>query len=362
MLKNSIKYIYKQFIPISVIAICLYALYLRIMVLYRHELWADELFSLSQMGGSFLDLLKGLPKVEFCPYLSGDLYLIYPFFKIFSYNKWGLAIPHIIATIIGFYILYLICRRYFKSILAYLITFTLVCFNATLINHATEIRSYAVLPTLALATLYLFLRISDLNFGLNASRKIGSIAFFILVIWFHVYGILMFFSSLLFVLLTEHREKGYRVYFKNSILFASTILCLSMPLWLYSVFGPHFGYSKLNINTFEYFPNPLYNITGFLKTLFCNLAGYKNIYFLLLGLIIPVIFRYKDRYRQLLFLSCSVIAPICLILLFDLLGKYWFLQRQFIWIIPLFAFFLGWTWDSFFILFGNSSKNRSMSK
>jgi len=92
------------------------------MKLAQHELWSDELHQLGMMEGSFLDLIKLLPVKEYCSYLSGDYYLIYPFFKIFSYNKWGLAIPHIIATIIGFYILYLICKKYFKSIWGYIVS------------------------------------------------------------------------------------------------------------------------------------------------------------------------------------------------------------------------------------------------
>ena len=36
----------------------------------------------------------------------GDYLLAYPFVQVFKDNKWGTAIPHIIATIFGFYFLY----------------------------------------------------------------------------------------------------------------------------------------------------------------------------------------------------------------------------------------------------------------
>lgn len=265
MLRNNIKYIYRNLIPFSVSIICIYALYLRIKVLYWHTLWADELWQLDQMKGTLLELLKGFQKLEFASFLSGDFILIYPFFKIFSYNKWGLAIPHIIATIIGFYLLYLVCKRYFKSIWAYFITFGIVCFNATLIEHATEIRAYAVLPTLALAAFYLFERIADFNFKLSPLKKTSCILFFVLVIWFHLYGILIFISCFLFTILSRYKEDDFKIYLKSAIFFASIILCFAMPLWLISVFGPHFDPYELNINPFKYIPNPFQNIIGFLK-------------------------------------------------------------------------------------------------
>lgn len=357
ILKNVVSYIRKNHIILSVSGICVYALYLRLTVLYYHSLWADELYQLSEMKGTFLDLLKELPRAEYCAYLSGDYCLIYPFFKIFAFNKWGLAIPHIIATIAGFYILYLICKRYFKSIWAYLITFGIVCFNATLINHATEIRVYAVLPTLALATFYLFQRLADLNFELNIPRKIGATIFFVLLIWFHLYGILIFFSCLLFTVLSRHKEKNPENYFKNMASFNFIVLLISMPLWLYSVFGTHLGY-RLE-NTFYYIPNPLHNPLGFLKDVLGNLVGFKKLYFLLLCIIVPFVFSYEDRRKQSLFLIFMVIIPIGLTLFSDVVQRYWFLQRQFIWVMPLFAFLLGWMWDSFFVLLSAVTQRRA---
>lgn len=345
-IKDSIIYLNKIRIPVIVSVICVYALYLRIMHLYRHTLWVDETYYLSPMQGTFQELLKAIPKIGYSSYLSGDMYIFYPFFKVFSYNKWGLAIPAIIATIIGFYLLYLICKMYFRSVWAYLITFSIVCCNATLINHATEIRAYAFLPTLALATFYLFQRIADLDFELSTKKKIKAIIFFILVIWFHVYGIVMFLTSLLFSVLSVYKAKNL----KNAVSFAGIALCFAMPLWLYCILGPHLSCGQFNINTFDYIPNPLHNILGFLKGVFGNLVGFNKLYFLLLGAIIPFVLSYEDRYRQLLFLAFIIIVPIGLIFLSDVLQRYWFIQRQFIWVMPLFAFFLGWAWDSLFIL------------
>lgn len=356
MLRNLIRYIRKNSIPIAVTIICAYAFYLRMVSLYQHSFWTDELIQLGELKGTFWRLLASRPKAEFTSFLCGDYYLMFPFFKIFSYNKWGLAIPHIIATLIGFYLLYLICKRYFKTIWGYLVTFSIVCFNATLVFHATEIRTYAVLPTLALGTLYLLLRMSDSDFQLSRLKKMGAVTFLVMVIWFQVYGILMVFSSYLFVALIKYKAAGLKTWFKNSLKFCGLVLGIAMPLWLFSVFGPHHNpapYTANSSGTFEYIPSPLENLVGFLKGVFCNLIGYRKLYFLFSGIVIPFIFRYKEKVEQILFLFIIVIMPTGMILISDLATHYWFMQRQFIWVIPMFAFFLGWSWDSFFVLISN---------
>ncbi|MFA5149981.1 MAG: hypothetical protein WC937_03035 [Candidatus Omnitrophota bacterium] len=351
MIKIIKGYIYKYSIPLSVTIICIYALFLRLIVLYRHTLWTDEIYYLGPLKGTFLEFIREIPKAEFCSYLSGDLFIFFPFFKIFAYNKWALATPCIISTVAGFYLLYLICKIYFRSIWAYLITFCIVCFNASLIVHATEIRTYAFLPTLALATFYLLKKLADLNFELSTVKRIWATIFFVLVIWFHVYGVLMFGSCLLFVLIAEYKNKNFRIFLKNAIYFAVIVLCSAMPLWLYSVLGPHLSYTQFNINPFDFIPSPWQNFSGFLKGIFGNLIGFKKLYIFLLGTIVPVFFSYENRFKQLFFLILIILFPIGVIFIFDLLQKYWFIQRQFVWVMPFYAFFLGWCWESLFFIF-----------
>ena len=175
-----------------VIPLCIWGLYLRFQI-RKADLWLDEILQLAVINRPFSQFVKVLPQFEHTSYLNGDFFLMYPFLKIFGFNKWGLAIPHIIATILGFYLLFLICKEYFKTRWAYAITFSIVCFNDTLIRHAFEIRPYAVLPTLALAVFYLMglLITQDAGLGLKKKSMIG--IFFVLVIWFNHLGILMVF-------------------------------------------------------------------------------------------------------------------------------------------------------------------------
>jgi len=330
-----------------VIVICVYALYLRADARASAKLWVDEQVQIERMDRPLVEFFRHIPDHQYCGYLAGDYYLVYPFVRMFGpNNKWGLAIPHIISTILGFWLLYLICRRYFKTVWGYLITFTVVCFNPTLLQHAFEIRRYAVLPTLALACLYLAFKLVDQNIKMSLKKKWLIAAFFILTIWFDIYGVVILCLPLLFALLTKRGDSEFSTITKHTIKFMSIVLCLAMPLWFYSVFGPHAKFGSMNV--FLYIPNPLLDIVGFLKGIFANLVGYRHkpLYLLLIGLLFPFLIPDKKRFQQIAFLFITVLVPIGLIFVIDLITKYWFIQRQFIWVMPFFAFFLGWSWDS----------------
>jgi len=80
-----------------------------------------------------------------------------------------------------------------------------------------------------------------------------------------------------------------------------------------------------------------------------NLMGYKKFYFLLLGLVLSLIIPHKERSKQFVFLVILVVSPILLILWSCVANHYWFVQRLFIWVMPWFAFLIGWCWDSIFV-------------
>jgi len=337
----------KHLIPVVVSTICLYGLYLRVASRAYGKLWTDELAQLSVMEYPFMIFLKKIAQVETFPYLSGDYYLIYPFFKIFGYNKWGLAIPHLIATILGFYLLYLITKNYFKTIWGYAITFGIICFNRELIGHALEIRTYAVLPTLALGCLYFSLQLVEQNINMQLWKKWAIGTFFVLTVWFHAYGVLIFIAPLGFCLLTKWKDGFFGVIFKDVVKLVAVVLCISLPLWFWSIVKQH-GPLEV-VDAFQYIPNPFRDTTGFLKGIFCNLLGYKKLYFLLIGVLLPFIIPYQERFKQISLLIITIFIPIGLIALMSAINSYWFVQRQFIWTIPFFALFLGWSWEAFIL-------------
>lgn len=335
-----------------VVAISMYAFYLRLVALATRAYFVDENYQLAQMKGSFFEMIKSLRGHEFCPYLSGDYYLIYPFFKLFGFNRWGLAIPHLLATVLAFYFLFRICQTYFKTIWGYLVTFTLVCFNATLIWHASEIRTYAVWPMLALGVFYFTGLLIEKDTAFSTMKKIGIFAFFTFTILFHVYGIAIFLVLCLYQILAHAGDYDLRRFLRNNFKFFLFMFCIVAPVWLLSVFGPHLAYRQ-DCQVFEFIPNPIEDGIGFLKGVFGNLVGKKTLYFLLSGVFFPFIFPFKERKNQIALLLITVFFPIELLLLSDLKIKYWFIQRQFIWVMPFFALYLGWVWDSLFVFLRN---------
>lgn len=332
-----------KFPVLLAIAFSAYGLYLRLLELSARELWADEYYTLGTMGGSFIDMLKAIPKHECGSYINGALYLIYPFFKTFGHNKWGLAIPLIIATVLGFCFLYMICRMYFKTFMGYLVTFSMVCFNATMIFHATEIRWYGVLPTLSLGSFYFADMLINKFDSLNIRQKILIALFFIFVSWFHLYGVLMVYLSVAFFLFSKPLDK---IIFRKIFKFMMIVSAVIAPLWLVSALGPRLVFKA---DPFMYIPDPLVDTIGFLKSIFGNLVGNRMLYILLPGLFFPFLMWSRSGRRQATFMFTMVILPIVVIFIIDVINVFYFLQRQFIWVMPLFAFFLGWAWDSFFI-------------
>jgi len=340
----------KHVVFLIVTGFSIYALFLRLYSLARRELWLDEHIQLNLMKGGLLQLIKRMPATEQSTYLNWDYFLVYPFFKAFSFNKWAVAIPHIIATILGFYLLYLICKRYFRTAWGYIITFGVVCFNATLIFHATEIRPYAVLPTMALACLYLSdVLINEVN--LSSMKKFLIGVFFLFTICFHTYGVFMLFFSLIYALLNKPHTRTFSSIFTDISKTLIVVLSIGLPFWLFCIFGPlRFPVEAHKIDVFQYIPNPSSNAIGFLKGVFGNLIGFKKFYFLLIALVFPFVFPFKERLKQISFLTIMVFFPMLSIFVCDLAVSYVFVQRQFIWVMPLFAFFLGWVWDHFFIM------------
>jgi 4-amino-4-deoxy-L-arabinose transferase-like glycosyltransferase len=345
-----------------VLVISLWALYLRIHQLAHSEIDGDALWQVGFIQGmsSFFELLKNLPKADHAGYLAGDFILIYPFFKIFGWNKWALAFPHLVITFVGFYFLYLLAREHFKTTWAYVISFLIFSLNSNLISHSVEIRAYAVMPTLALMALYFALKVFKKNVNMSLREKLWAGLAFVCIIWFHLYGILMVFCAGVYALLAHCRDERRRTVLWYAVKFFLCVLLIAMPLWCYSIFFAQTVNVKAmsigrEIQTFEYIPNPLMDSVGFARAIFGNLMGFKAVYLLGLkikikwlvnGILLALLIPQKDRSKQLGFFLVMIVLPLQLLFLADLFNRYWFIQRQFVWVMAWYAFFLGWCWDS----------------
>lgn len=338
--------------PLLVILISQYAIYLRFVRLANRDLWNDEIFQFNNIAGHLKPFWANVP------YISGDhttfpgeYVLTYPFVQWFGLNKWALAVPHIIITILGFYFLYKLCSRYFKTTLGYIVAFTIVCLNVNLIFHSFEFRPYAVLPTLALGAFYFSHLIVTQYAYISRIKKMLIALFFIVGASYHAYGIIIFTLPAIYVMTTIGNGRLREVVSKGFLKFFVVVFFIATLLWGWFASNNSFGISSNKVqqsivDPFQFMPNPLVNTAGFLKSVLGNLIGHKGLYFLLAGMVTAFLLPHRQRFHQFIFLLFLIVFPIGLIFLADVMSSYWFVQRQFVWVMPLFAFLVGWCCDS----------------
>ncbi len=335
----------------------LYGLYLRYAAYSQRPLTPDELNQLNYTSTPgilpFWNKYTGAELTAF----PGEYLLTYPFVQIFGHNKWGIAIPHIVATVIGFYLLYLICNRYIKTLFAYWIPFAFFCFNQHLIYHSFEFRPYAVLPTLSLACFYYSQNLISRYGQLSRLKKFLIGFLYIATIVYHAYGVLIVFFCLLFFFLSNPETESFASLFKRLFPFLGAVALVGGSLFFwYATRHGNFSMRQVHggeFRTFDYFPNPLSNLNNFIRTVFNRLAGFKKIKPLVNGILIALLIPNRDKFRQLGFFLLLIILPIQIKFVSDLFKRYWFLERQFIWVMPFYAFLLGWCWDSICLSIAN---------
>jgi hypothetical protein len=289
----------------------------------------------------------------------GDYLLTYPFVELGHGNLWIVRIPHILATILGFWLLYLVGRYYLRTIWGFAIIFGLTALNSSLVEHSFEIRPYAVLPTLGLLSLYCAHRIFDQERPLTFKNKIYIGLAYTFIGFFHAYGLFIMLLPLAYCFL---RSFGLKELKEGLLKYGATLALTLLPglaIWGWYMYGSNVVLIHLlNMNTFQYIPHPFINPVGFLKGILGNLVGFKPFYVLLLGAAALFLLRKKELWNRVGFLLLLVIVPIECVAVSSIVKKYFFLQRQFVWVIPFFAIWIAWQWETIIsFLRGNLSRH-----
>ena len=332
-----------------------WGMFLRYETLDKRPLWGDENFQLIHSRGDFKPVWQRFSYGDNTCF-PGDYLLTYFFVQHSGENKWKLATPHIAATLLGFWILYLIAKKYFRTPAGYLTAFTVMVFNRELIFHAFELRPYAVLPTLALATFYFTGELKERMALLSINKKILWGIYFAVVILFHAYGILITGVSILYHFFSLSKEDPKRGLLWAYVKYFCLVFAGIFPVWLWYALGNPLNVVNPHSNVFYYIPHPFDYPAGFLKSILGNLLGNKVLYILSLGVLGSFVVVSSQRKTLLGFLLVMIVLPIQLILLVDVKNYYLFIQRQFVWVIPFFAIFLGLAWDSLFIVLGKKDR------
>lgn len=341
-----------QHVKIVVFFIFLYAIYLRLSRLAGREWWGDEVYQFDQMKGPLKSFWLHHTYGDFSSF-PGNYLINYPFIAMFGMNKWALAIPAIASMVLMFYLLYKLSHRFYATLIGYVVTFLMVAFNEDLIFHGLEFRPYSILPTLALASVYFYDLLINQYPRLLRWQKVSIVVFFLFTAIFHAYGILIIFLPLVFSITLNFKIIKQGAISKGLLQYTGIVLLFSTLLWAWYASSSHFGFKANNQplmdNVFQFLPSPFLDLVDFLRIVLAILAGYKPFHFFMFG-VLALFLPNASRLRQLSLLLLLVIIPVALILYTDIRSQYWFLQRQFIWVMPFFIIFLGWGWDTFFVL------------
>ncbi len=344
-----IQKIYQWRFEFTGIVLSCWGLYLRFLHRLGTEVTGDEHYSFTCIRGegTLKPLLWEVQRngEQIC--FPGYYYTTWPFVKVFGDDRWGMNIPHILMTMLGFYFFYLLCRRYIKHIIPF--TVALLCFDyqSNLIFHAFEFRPYTVLTTLALGLLFFFERSMEGAYQ-NLGKKFWLFLFIVFSVWYHAYGILMV-GVIAAYFLAREKNSCQTQRWRDFLKFIVLCLGVSMPIFLFYASGTVWE-KDLDYNPFLYIVNPVVDPVQFMRSVIGNLVGshpFSKALFLggILGLFISPSSRKRDYIGFFLFL---IIIPIIFILLADIKRNYWFLQRQFVWTMPFFALLVGWMWDGIF--------------
>lgn len=336
--------------PLVIILISVVGIFLRLWKLHGRDLWGDEIYQFTCM--------KPLAEPFWTHQTYGDHscfpgeYLLhYPLVKMFPMNKWILVGPHLLINVFAFYLLYKICQIYYQSWAGYLTAFLLYTYNGNLIFHSLEFRPYAVLPVLALASLYFNHRVWNADFQKSRMKMFFTGVLFFITINYHIYGIAIFLLPVVLTFFYQRIQKTDFVIFPWK--WFLIVAMLSIPVWVWYASFNHLGLAPAKmqsvVDTFQYIDDPKKKFVSFLKSILGNLIAIKKGRAILVITAFLFLFLSKNRFGQLLFACLLIILPIGLILYFDIRNHYWFLDRQFVWVMPWAAVFIGWVFDDAFV-------------
>ncbi len=332
----------RRIINYLVVSISLVGIFFRFERFNKRTLWGDELalFALTSDSPNHSPellqdiLIYNMGLIQF----PGDILLLWPFHLMFGVNKWGVAFPHIVLSIFGFFLFYKMCRLYLTTLTGFVVAFLVFSFNNTMLFHAFEIRPYSVLIPLSIAT---FLVMRYLVDDVSPSRKkvILFNTYIVFTLLFHLYGVLMLALTYTFHMICSRKETLLLTLLKHIRHYWWAIL-IGGPYWATFTFG--FDTAFMHWDTFAFIDKGFISV---LKGIVGNLVGARLLYIFLFGFVL-YFFRHKLWFKQSMFVVILVIVPISFILYSCVANHYWFIQRLFIWVMPWFAFLLGWQWDT----------------
>ncbi len=251
---------------------------------------------------------------------------------------------------------FLIVRRDIVTLPGRFVALSLFTFNSNLIFHALELRPYAVLPALALCLYWVSSQWNTVGRSWSKPMPYAWAALVSFTLLFHAYGLWMCLVVVGYSVWAYNHTRADRLQALKRLLaptIAGVFISL-LPLWYFirSSFGFQYG-----VDTFEFSGEGAVSV---LKFVVANLGDISIRYgWLLPALLIAggVALPLPGRSRRILYMICLIAIPIAILFLQDIKGSYWFLQRQFVWVMPFASLLAALSMDSI-VLFLKKSTSR----
>ncbi|PIQ85196.1 MAG: hypothetical protein COV74_09565 [Candidatus Omnitrophica bacterium CG11_big_fil_rev_8_21_14_0_20_45_26] len=346
----------KTYHPLMLAILVLYfGLYIYFRLVQRAtDYWVDERVTVVGMQYPFWEYVtQYIPKNEY--HLPGAFVLLYPIGHFLTTdNRYLFSLPYLVITGIFYWMLATVDWRKLlqlkflsvkESHWINLAVCVLMAYHIHQIVHALEVRPYAVLSLLALLALWAVWRC-------YAARtfRIGLFAVLIVIGLFHNYGLLMIALAGLFLLTSEFfnsPEKTFTSCFqvlKEHRSFLATlagvvILCIPLLMLYYRL--PVF--EGFDLKHFDYIDPYMYIHKGWegiiqVIAIDYGLTGFLKIWIrpvlVAACLIGSLIFMIKRMWAALLFPIVFVVIPTLMMYVFSVYSGYYFVQRQFVWVMP----------------------------
>lgn len=310
-----------------------------------NPLWTDEREVLENLTSIKYLIHTYLPSI---PGGSPGFYLlIYPFKQMFGSDRILLGMPGLISHIIVFFLIpkvvgLLFQNKIYSQEIITVVTRLGFVLDPTLSFQAMELRPYAFLPLLWCCSVLVvnsLLQIDFLSWRKSILKQIGVLSALFIIFNWHFYGFLMTLSVYIYFL-TKNKYSPKKIFKMKSIPTIFLTILLSVPIWRYFSSGSF----KFHFNTFEWLNTGIIDIY-FLNNASMHRSTFQQIAF---WLFIPVIFIfimkgivvgmkqevgiYKKRFEVVLrSFILLFLFPSGMILILDLINRYWFLARQISW-------------------------------
>ena len=336
------------------VLLCICFNYVRLKYRIEQPLAEDERFQVHYMKSYSLDMdglksyVKRLPTTDRGRLPLSDYLICWPLAHWFSQNKYVMCIPYVLAANLFFWLFAFVnwgeflrsvkepLSKAFSFNWLNLISVSFFTFNETAIKHAFEIRNWGAFTCLQGILSFL------LTWKMTQNRFRWKYLFgCLLILGFHFYGVIMLgislashTASMSYQLENKPGKKTLQESMKtcSSAYGTFIVACLiASPLWLI------YGGPLQGVNTHEYIHLGWRGIIQVFSLLFHN-PVLRNLS--ILPLVFGTVWMLKRWHMPIIFAIMMVEIPILTIYALDLLNSYWFVQRQFLWVVPYWDVFV----------------------